>query len=85
MNALSPSWLSGLLLHCSGGFLFRNFLLVFLLASSLFRGCRGGGIPLFTVADDLVADINTQIAYLNGWACNQHCDFFLAFTAEATS
>jgi hypothetical protein len=43
---------------------------------------------LFAVADDLVADIDTQIADLNGragGARNQQFDFFLAFTTEATA
>src|SRR6266545_2862016 len=80
-DILSPSWLSGRLLHRSGGSLFRFFLL----ASSLFRGCRGGGIPLSVVIDDLDADNDALFADLNGGTRNQLFDIFLAFTAEATS
>ena len=85
MNALSLSRLSGPLLHISGGALFRNLLPFFLLASSLFRGVRGGGFPLSAVIDDLQADFDAPTADVSRESSDQLFDVILAFAAETAA
>jgi len=60
------------------------FLLFFLLAPALFRGCRSG-FHLSIVIDDLDADNDALFAYGSGGARNQLFDFVLAFTAETAA